>query len=728
MTTARHATDGIAMDDVRTNPYSYVTDGGVKNTHVTVADAGTLKSLTNKWKTPKALATTLAEYHSGSKQEKSEVKNLLPYFVGGPINGTRHDARVQSRTWLTLDVEQGQEDDEPPPNPEEVSDRLTALGGQGWIYTTLSNTKASPRYRVLLPLGEPITGTRDEMTAALKASTLSAAKKLGIEAWTKPESWVLSQPMFLPVKLKGGEFWQFVKLHGKRWSVVVQQNGDRPPAPIPEGRPDERLVALKTAGMYLAEKRKGMHTITCPWHDQHSTENDSKTVYYEAHFDGNPRAAVKCMSTSHDTLTIPALDRHLQELGVFTPTGDSAIEAGLLDFDEFKARATVGRYLNAQPDQREWVWQQFAPVGKVTVLGGPGGVSKSMLMLHLLVYGALGKSFAGFDTGGKEVRSLYVSYEDDTLELHRRIYNLANALREMDDGIFDLLYDVDGAIQRNLQLYPAESEAVSWLLLRKPERFSPAERTVRVPWLINYLRREGLKLLVLDPAVYTHQLEENNIADMATYMQTLTAIAQGASVAVVVLHHLSKATAWKSLVDIDQGALRGASSFADNARSVSIMVTMPPADAERYGLPTDSEARSKFAVLKHVKHNYSAPMDTMIFERCKHHLIPRLDLVPLDGVALAAVQKQKNDEKERVLLTQQAEPVLRYVLANPRKSGAQVLFACRIKSKGIGPQILNWLEDGGLIQREAGPRRAKLCMITQDGQEWLADRDPPCTP
>lgn len=717
-------------------PYSYVTSGGVENKRVRVAQDASLEDLVAEHEQPVLVATTSIAYHNMPKREQGKLKMQLPYFVGGTITGRRADTNVQARTLLTLDVEQGKNDDQPPPPPERVSERLEALGGAGWVYTSLSHVPSSPRYRVVLPLGAPITGTPEEMQASLQASTVDAAKKLGIESWTKPESWVLSQPMYLPAKLKGGTHYQSVH-QGKQWRVARDRARVEPaspdkavrqvPADIPDERPDEVLHAIKAAGLYLHENKrhKGMHFIVCPFLDQHGSENDSQTVYYEAHFDGNPRAAVKCFDTDPDEdgkphLTYGTLVRYLREQGHMTQ--EQQEKAGVLDDDDtFTSKASLLSFLATTPEARVWAIPDFIPAGKVTVIAGPGGVSKSMLTLHILMYAALGKSFGPFKPT-QPVKSLYVSYEDDRQEMHKRVFSLVEALRELDDGAFDMLYDIKGTLAQNLLMYAADDDAASWLILTKPDRFSPPERSARVEWLVGFLKRNKVSILVLDPAVYTHQLEENNIADMATYMQTLTAVAKNAGCAVVVLHHMHKAAGWASLDDVSQSSLRGASSFADNARSVGVVVSMPIKDAPNYGLPPEHATTSRYAVFKHVKHNYSASLGTHIFERKGALLMPRPDITKLDAVQLQEAKARQVQQSEEFRVVSSAASVLRFlddadgfVTLNQVVQGAHV-------HKRRARELMEQYEERDWIEAEAGSRGSIQVRITKTGRAWLQEQ------
>lgn len=705
----------------RKSPYSYAR--GVTNVRTQQAEDATLADLRDRFRKPVVLDTPSKEYHKASKKQKNATKQALPYFVGGTLEGgKRHDNNVSARTLLTLDIE-AKGDQKPPPDPQVVFDALEGLGAEGWVYTSLSHTADAPRYRVVLPLGEWM--QEDQLsTETLKATTQSAAKKLDLLPWCTPESWVLSQPMYLPARLRDGTFWEGYTGPGKAWRIVAKTTPATQVADIPDIPPDPVLHALQRAGLYLQEdsKHKGKHYITCPFVDQHGTENETQTVYYEAHHDGNPRPAVKCFDTDPDEdgrphLTYRILVNWLREHGHLRKSDENDdTSKALEEYETFLDKAQVAQYLKGAPEAREFAWDKFAPVGKVTVLAGPGGVSKSMLMLHLLVYGALGQSWAGFHVT-EPLRGLYASYEDDTQELHKRVHRLASGLREKDDGLGDMLYDIDGMLQRNLLLYAADEEATSWLLMVKPDRYGQAERTERVDWLVGLIKHARLKVLVLDPVVYTHNLEESDPGAMAAYMQTLTYIAKSAQCAVVVLHHMHKTAQWATLEEINQGSLRGASSFADNSRSVGVLVSMPPKDAPRFGVPTID--CTKYAIFKHVKHNYSAPMDPVVFFRDGPLLLPRPDIVPMTGEEAAEAAADAKARIRQKTLESKAHTLLGWLLDQEAGSASVNLIRTGTGIRHtLLKELLTFVTDNGWVNTESGPNRTVWFSVSKEGKTW----------
>lgn len=706
-------------------PYSVVLTGGVTNKRTTAsAEDATLHHLYLQYKKPVTLDLTVEEYQALHKKERSRLKMGLPYFVGAVFDPpTRSDDNVRDRTLLTMDVERKTKSDPLPPAPDEVASRLKAVGSEGWVYTSVSHTPDDPRYRVVLPLGKFIQGG-STATETLKATTQHAARKLGIEAWVDSISWNLSQPMYAPAKLADGEFKQWY-VKGKAWAPQQATRQRVEVADIPGERPDFVLQAIKQAGLYLREnpQHKGMHFITCPFSELHTTTSETKTAYYEAHFDGNPRPAVKCMGTGPDTdgtphLTFSKLVRWLTEHGFLDRQEQDKV--GVLDdFDKFEHATRLSTILQTPPPLQEWAIEHFAPIGSVTMLAAPGGQGKSLLMLHVAMYGALGIPFGAFKVDGP-LRTLYVSYEDSKRIMYDRIVDIGQELREHDDGMLDALYDVDGSLNNNLSIHKVDEDAASWVFLVKPDRFTPAERTSRVNWLVDYLKQRSIRMVVFDPMVYTHQLQENDIADMAFYMQTLNYIATQARCAIIVIHHMSKMGRAETIDDLDQHSLRGASSITDNARSAGVLVGLPYKDAAQFGIE-EADVRN-YAIFKHVKSNYAAPLPLMVFERRGRTLRYRPEIKKLDQAHIKEAREQRTEQNRIAKLQAAAVDALRVLADHDGPiSQNQVAIAA---DRGWNPQktkaILEWCEQQEYTEAHyEGERRASKHTITALGRRYL---------
>lgn len=83
--------------------------------------------------------------------------------------------------------------DTQPPPPDIAAEMLAASGLAGVVYTTHSHTDAAPRYRVVVPLAEPV------LPADLQRVTRAAADVIGLTGEAlDPKSWVVGQFFYLP--------------------------------------------------------------------------------------------------------------------------------------------------------------------------------------------------------------------------------------------------------------------------------------------------------------------------------------------------------------------------------------------------------------------------------------------------------------------------------------------------------------------------------------------------
>lgn len=74
----------------------------------------------------------------------------------GLFAGTRSTENLVARTAIALDVETSKTTGEVPPDPQAVGERLRGRRLAGVIWTTFSHTPDEPRYRVVVPLSQPV--------------------------------------------------------------------------------------------------------------------------------------------------------------------------------------------------------------------------------------------------------------------------------------------------------------------------------------------------------------------------------------------------------------------------------------------------------------------------------------------------------------------------------------------------------------------------------------------
>lgn len=178
-------------------------------------------------------------------------------------------------------------------------------------------------------------------------------------------------------------------------------------------------------------------------------------------------------------------------------------------------------YYESTPPRIPWVVEGFAAVGAVTVFVGHPGAGKSYVALSMAANASCGVPVLGMNTQISEVA--YLDGENGGPEMHRRIVSLglrSNAKVAIAPGGFDLrksLYQIEDAV-------------------------SPA--TVR--------------LLVLDSfRSLMPNVDENDSQSVSEALVPIQHLAREYGVAVILLHHLSKA-----------GSLRGSTAFQSTAEIV----------------------------------------------------------------------------------------------------------------------------------------------------------------
>jgi len=118
--------------------------------------------------------------------------------------------------------------------------------------------------------------------------------------------------------------------------------------------------------------------------------------------------------------------------------------------------------------------------------------------------------------------------------------------------------------------------------------------------VIDEMRREKIDVLIVDPAVRSHRLPENDNKAIDVMMDQFARIAHEADASVLLVHHSRK-----GFVAGEMDSARGASSMMSAARVAVTLQTMQPEEAVDMGVP---EAERRFYVrVDNAKANLSPP-------------------------------------------------------------------------------------------------------------------------
>ncbi len=197
------------------------------------------------------------------------------------------------------------------------------------------------------------------------------------------------------------------------------------------------------------------------------------------------------------------------------------------------------------PPAREWLVEGLIPENQVTMLGGDGGVGKSLLAIQLAMAAASGCDWVGNPV--KQGNTIYISAEDDKDELHRRVAAISEG-----SGI-------DLATLPNLIMRSLAGEDA--LLAIADARSSTLQTTELFAELNQFIQQSQARLLVLDTLADLHSGQENDRTVARQFIGLLRGMALRNSCTILLLAH-------PSLTGISSGSgLSGSTAWNNSVRS-----------------------------------------------------------------------------------------------------------------------------------------------------------------
>jgi hypothetical protein len=233
---------------------------------------------------------------------------------------------------------------------------------------------------------------------------------------------------------------------------------------------------------------------------------------------------------------------------------------------------------------REWLLGNSFCRRFVSSLIADGGVGKTALRIAQALSLATGRALTGEHVFARS-KVLLVSLEDDRDEVRRRI---KAAMIHHDIKPEDIVGWLYIATPRGLVLAELHEGAVRWGGLE------PALRAA--------IKARGIAVVMLDPLVKAHRVDENSNGAMDLVTGALAQIAVDLDCVVDVNHHASKGAADPG--NANRG--RGASAVKDAARLVYTLSPMSPEEAQAFGIK--EAERRRLVRMDSAKVNISPPM------------------------------------------------------------------------------------------------------------------------
>ena len=310
---------------------------------------------------------------------------------------------------------------------------------------------------------------------------------------------------------------------------------------------------------------------------------------------------------------------------------------------------------------RDWIIRNRFVPKFCTVTVAPGGGSKSTLSTLEAIAITTGKNLTGMKVLQRGGVLLY-NAEDPADEMQRKVAALCQHHGINISELGDLFY-------RSGQ----DDEA--FIFAKRDPELGLLVNRLCVEKLIYFIRKHSILLLVLDPFVRTHRVNENDNMELDAVVSVMSRIANATNCAIHVVHHTRKRGSDGGVGDMDTA--RGASATVSAARVAHTLNVMTEKEAETWGV---SKERSSFYVrLDDAKQNFTAPSkNTLWFERGS------VQLASGDHVGVLKVAPlERSTQKERPGM-----PEVRGVVIRAVRPGHVVNLASVVEIVRKSPDVL----------------------------------------
>ena len=261
--------------------------------------------------------------------------------------------------------------------------------------------------------------------------------------------------------------------------------------------------------------------------------------------------------------------------------------------------------------KRPWMLDRVLMARETTLLLAAGSAGKSSVSLAIVAHMAVGRSFGKY-TARVACKSIVYNGEDDVVEQSRRLIAVCAA--------YGLDYD---EVRQNVMLLSADDFD---LRIVNSEGRTPIENTAVVNQWIDLASRQDIGLIVYDPMVDVHNVDEGDNPAMNFVMRTLHKIGKAANVASLVLHHTTKAGNTRNEDRVgNMDIARGASAIVYKSRIAFTLINASLTDCETYGLQ-ESE-RNTWVRMDDAKMNLTLADTSPVWFRKQGHKLQTGDVV-----------------------------------------------------------------------------------------------------
>ena len=260
--------------------------------------------------------------------------------------------------------------------------------------------------------------------------------------------------------------------------------------------------------------------------------------------------------------------------------------------EDFGPKKGAVQISTVPPPKRSYVFSNQVTLGTMCVLGGSGGVSKTMLTLQMAIASACGKNLGHIQVS--EGSSLLFLGEEDEAERDRRIGAICTHIGA-DHQLVEKRVKCFGAAGIDIRLtkkIDANAQATNL-----------GDKIIQIAKEHAAQSGSPLKIIAFDHARLVLGGDPNDAEDVTQLTRVLTHIARETGAAVFLLAHSPKSVISKQGNEINSADIAGSSAFVDNSRASFMMWTMRDDEAKNHHV--SSTERSEYVRLENVKANYA---------------------------------------------------------------------------------------------------------------------------
>lgn len=239
---------------------------------------------------------------------------------------------------------------------------------------------------------------------------------------------------------------------------------------------------------------------------------------------------------------------------------------------------------------RPWLYGRQLLRGSLSLVVAPGATGKTALLVGSTLAMAVGKSLLGTPVWDGPKRVWFWNLEDSSEELARLIEAARIHWEISPSDLGDRLFVDSGLDGAELTIAIEDRDGVK---IVKPI----------IQALVEELLRRSIDILIIDPFVASHSVNENNNCAINAIAKEWARVAVRAECSVVLVHHTGKLRG----IEVTSEQARGASSLVAAARSVTALNKMTAEEAKTYGIEGDQ--RRRFFRAYDDKNNRTPPAD-----------------------------------------------------------------------------------------------------------------------